>query len=68
MNGIFILFVSFIGIVIFLFLGANALDANSMTKLGYETRLVNGVCYAKYKDRWLECNSVAKNQIEVIQK
>lgn len=45
--------------------GNEYLNANSMRKLGYEVKVVNLDCYAKYKERWLTCKTVATNQLEL---
>lgn len=36
----------------------NVMKANSLNALGYEAKVVNFNCYAKYKERWLTCSAV----------
>lgn len=42
-------------------------DASAMRQLGYEAKVVNLRCYAKtkYSQRWLTCDTVSKNQLEL---
>lgn len=39
---------------------------NTMQKLGYEVKQVNMDCFAKQNNRWVLCDSAAKNQVQVI--
>jgi hypothetical protein len=41
------------------------LRADSMRQLGYEAKVINLDCYAKYKGRWFRCTSVIDNQVQV---
>lgn len=59
------LIISFILLVFGLAVWGEYLQANAMRELGYETKVVNLDCYAKYQDRWLACKAVANNQVQI---
>lgn len=48
--------------------GLSYITRNSLEQLGYEAKMVNLDCYAKYEGRWLLCESIVKNQHEVVLK
>lgn len=53
-----------IGIVLL----SNLVLKNSINTLGYETRLINLTCYAKYDNRWVLCDVVQRNQFDIVSK
>ncbi len=40
--------------------GVSHIQANELAELGYETKAINGTCYAKYEGQWLNCDSVIR--------
>jgi hypothetical protein len=42
------------------------IEKNSMESLGYEAKVINVECFAKFNGRWISCDAVTKNQIEII--
>ncbi len=57
---------AFIGFVFLMVFIGNLWEANTMEKIGYQTKLVNLTCFAKQNDRWVLCDAVAKNQVQLI--
>ena len=61
----------FLGAILIMAMGLNYLgasyDVNKMTKIGYEAKIVNVDCVAKYNGRWVDCGALLGNQVEVIQ-
>ena len=40
-------------------------EANTLQELNYEAKVVNGTCYVRYGDRWINCKVVTENMFEV---
>jgi hypothetical protein len=41
------------------------IDVETMQQAGYSAKRVNLTCVAEYKGRWVDCNAVLKNQVQV---
>ena len=41
------------------------IDVSTMQQAGYSARRVNLSCIAEYQGRWLDCDTVLKNQVQV---
>ncbi len=61
-----IFLIAIIALCVGLSYGQALYEVSTMTKAGYEAKMINMDCVAKYQGRWLSCSAVAKNQIQIV--